>query len=141
MQYVGRLLDGSIFDTTYVCPWCLLNAFLGTASLTLLGMCISRDIVDGKHAGGTDDAFEFQLGREKVIKGWDIGVATMAVGEIARFIIAPEYAYGQQGFAPKVCRYLQSSLHKHKMVSTYSINVFFSARSSRTKHSTLRLNS
>ena len=39
---------------------------------------------------------------EKVIKGWDIGVATMNLGEIARFIITPEYAYGAQGFAPKV---------------------------------------
>lgn len=39
---------------------------------------------------------------EKVIKGWDIGVATMAEGELARFIIAPEYAYGSKGFAPKV---------------------------------------
>jgi FKBP-type peptidyl-prolyl cis-trans isomerase len=37
-----------------------------------------------------------------VIKGWDIGVATMARGEVARFIIAPEYAYGAKGFAPKV---------------------------------------
>ncbi|TMW64989.1 hypothetical protein Poli38472_009156 [Pythium oligandrum] len=77
VQYVGRLLDGSIFDTT-------------------------RDMIDGKHVGGTDDPFEFQLGREKVIKGWDIGVSTMNVGEIARFIIKPEYAYGSQGFAPKV---------------------------------------
>ncbi|DBA04885.1 TPA: hypothetical protein N0F65_006887 [Lagenidium giganteum] len=77
VQYIGRLDDGSIFDTT-------------------------RDIVDGKHIGGTDDDFEFQLGREKVIKGWDIGVATMVVGEIARFIIAPEYGYGKEGFAPKV---------------------------------------
>lgn len=37
-----------------------------------------------------------------MIKGWDIGVATMNVGEIARFIIAPEYGYGHEGFAPKV---------------------------------------
>ncbi|CAI5721416.1 unnamed protein product [Hyaloperonospora brassicae] len=77
VQYVGRLMDGSIFDTT-------------------------RDMIDGKHVGGTDDPFEFQLGREKVIKGWDIGVATMSVGEVARFIIAPAYAYGHEGFAPKV---------------------------------------
>ncbi|TYZ57411.1 hypothetical protein PybrP1_005996 [[Pythium] brassicae (nom. inval.)] len=77
VQYIGRLDDGSIFDTT-------------------------RDVVDGKHVGGTDDPFEFQLGREKVIRGWDIGVATMAEGELARFIIAPEYAYGSKGFAPKV---------------------------------------
>ncbi|KAE9007033.1 hypothetical protein PR003_g17243 [Phytophthora rubi] len=77
VQYVGRQMDGSIFDTT-------------------------RDIIDGKHVGGTDDPFEFQLGREKVIKGWDIGVATMNVGEVARFIIAPQYGYGHEGFAPKV---------------------------------------
>ncbi|KAG7383823.1 hypothetical protein PHYPSEUDO_003306 [Phytophthora pseudosyringae] len=77
VHYVGRLMDGSIFDTT-------------------------RDTIDGKHVGGTDDPFEFQLGREKVIKGWDIGVATMNVGEIARFVIAPEYGYGHEGFAPKV---------------------------------------
>ncbi|CAI5730872.1 unnamed protein product [Peronospora destructor] len=77
VHYVGRLMDGSIFDTT-------------------------RDMLDGKHVGGTDDPFEFQLGREKVIKGWDIGVATMIVDEVARFIIAPEYGYGQKGFAPKV---------------------------------------
>ena len=37
-----------------------------------------------------------------MIKGWDIGVATMSVGEVARFIIAPAYAYGHEGFAPKV---------------------------------------
>lgn len=38
----------------------------------------------------------------KVIKGWDIGVISMKLGEIARFIIKPEYAYGSQGCAPKV---------------------------------------
>lgn len=63
---------------------------------------VRRDVIDGKHVGGTDDPFEFQLGREKVIRGWDIGVVTMNVGEIARFIIKPEYAYGSKGFAPKV---------------------------------------
>ncbi|CCI40527.1 unnamed protein product [Albugo candida] len=38
----------------------------------------------------------------KVIKGWDIGVISMKLGEIARFIIKPEYAYGSQGCAPKI---------------------------------------
>ena len=38
MQYIGRVDDskGAIFETT-------------------------RDIVEGKHVGGTDDPFEFQL--------------------------------------------------------------------------------
>lgn len=38
--------------------------------------------------------FSFKLGMSKVIKGWDIGVATMKKGEIALLTCAPEYAYG-----------------------------------------------
>jgi len=26
----------------------------------------SRDVVDGKHVGGTDDEFEFQIGRGRI---------------------------------------------------------------------------
>lgn len=53
-------------------------------------------------AGRKADTALLSWTAEKVIKGWDIGVATMARGEVARFIIAPEYAYGAKGFAPKV---------------------------------------
>lgn len=62
--------------------------------------CLHRVLVLSR--GKTTDVHGFGCA-EKVIKGWDIGVATMNVGELARFIIAPEYAYGSQGFAPKVC--------------------------------------
>lgn len=41
--------------------------------------------------------FSFTIGRD-VIKGWSLGVATMKVGELSRFTIASEYAYGNQGF-------------------------------------------
>lgn len=41
--------------------------------------------------------FTFQLGVGQVIKGWDAGVATMSLGEIAIFQIAPEYGYGANG--------------------------------------------
>jgi peptidylprolyl isomerase len=78
VQYVGRLVsDGSIYETT-------------------------RDVVDGKNVGGTDDPHEFQLFRDKWIKGMDIGISTMAIGEIARFVMTPEYAYGKIGYPPKV---------------------------------------
>ena len=42
--------------------------------------------------------FSFTIG-QGVIKGWSLGVATMKVGELSRFTIAPEYAYGSQGAA------------------------------------------
>ena len=41
--------------------------------------------------------FSFQLGMGRVIKGWDVGVATMSVGEISRLTISPDYGYGQRG--------------------------------------------
>jgi len=39
--------------------------------------------------------FVFNLGKGDVIKGWDIGVAGMAVGGERRIIIPAAYAYGR----------------------------------------------
>ncbi len=41
--------------------------------------------------------FQFQIGMGKVIKGWDVGMATMKVGEKAVFKIGPDYGYGAAG--------------------------------------------
>ena len=49
-----------------------------------------------------EDPFSFRLGAGKVIKGWDLGVATMKKGEKALFILRSEYAYGAQGSPPKI---------------------------------------
>jgi FKBP-type peptidyl-prolyl cis-trans isomerase len=64
--YTGRLLDGTVFDSN-VDP-----AF--------------------KHP----EAFEFKLGAGMVIKGWDLGVEGMKVGEKRTLTISPELAYGNQ---------------------------------------------
>lgn len=40
---------------------------------------------------------EFELGAGRVIKGWDLAVGTMTVGERANIKIAPEYGYGDSG--------------------------------------------
>ena len=46
--------------------------------------------------------FTFKLGQGNVIRGWDIGVATMKKGEVAVLTCKPEYAYGEraQGSIP-----------------------------------------
>ncbi|OWR43675.1 hypothetical protein KGM_210582 [Danaus plexippus plexippus] len=49
-----------------------------------------------------NEPFEFQLGKDMVIKGWEEGVATMKMGEVAMLICQPEYAYGEQGNPPKI---------------------------------------
>lgn len=41
--------------------------------------------------------FEFPLGAGQVIKGWDQGVAGMAIGEVRELTIAPEMGYGERG--------------------------------------------
>lgn len=42
--------------------------------------------------------FEFQVGRRRVIKGWDLGVVTMKVGGKRKLYIPPELGYGARGF-------------------------------------------
>ncbi|RUS15531.1 hypothetical protein BC937DRAFT_92340 [Endogone sp. FLAS-F59071] len=59
--------------------------------------------------------FTFLLGEGQVIKGWDEGVKTMRVGEVAELICSPEYgriggffvsflliAYGKRGQPPQI---------------------------------------
>ncbi|KAL2609953.1 hypothetical protein R1flu_028526 [Riccia fluitans] len=41
--------------------------------------------------------FEFRLGVGEVIKGWDVGVNGMRVGDKRKLIIPPEMAYGSKG--------------------------------------------
>jgi FK506-binding protein 4/5 len=40
--------------------------------------------------------FEFNVGQGQVIRGWDIGVASMKLGEKCLLLCPPEYAYGAQ---------------------------------------------
>ncbi|CAK9000614.1 unnamed protein product [Durusdinium trenchii] len=46
--------------------------------------------------------FNFTLGKGQVIKGWDLGVATMKKGEVAKFTLSPDYAYGASGSPPAI---------------------------------------
>eukprot|EP00667_Euglena_gracilis_P023484 EG_transcript_26519 len=43
------------------------------------------------------EPFSFQIGRQRVIRGWDEGLQKLSKGEQARVTIQPEYAYGRKG--------------------------------------------
>jgi len=50
----------------------------------------------------TSDSFKFRLGTGQVIKGWDVGVAGMAVGGKRLLVIHPAQAYGARGAPPTI---------------------------------------
>ena len=49
---------------------------------------------------GGERPFQFQLDAGQVIKGWDLGVACMLVGETRELKIAPGLGYGARGKPP-----------------------------------------
>ena len=44
-----------------------------------------------------NEPFQFTIGRQEVIRGWDEGVAQMSLGQKARLTISPDYGYGARG--------------------------------------------
>ncbi|GAA6048391.1 hypothetical protein JCM3770_003735, partial [Rhodotorula araucariae] len=46
--------------------------------------------------------FETAIGVGQVIKGWDEGVPQLSLGQKARLICTPDYAYGARGFPPVI---------------------------------------
>jgi FKBP-type peptidyl-prolyl cis-trans isomerase len=70
MNYTGRLVDGTVFDSN----------------------------VDPKFGHVTP--FEFTLGAGQVIQGWDEGLVGMQVGEKKTLTISPEKGYGSRPVGP-----------------------------------------
>uniref|UniRef100_A0A2K5QLC9 peptidylprolyl isomerase n=1 Tax=Cebus imitator TaxID=2715852 RepID=A0A2K5QLC9_CEBIM len=55
---------------------------------------------DGKKFDSSRDRnkpFKFMLGNQKVIRGWEEGVAQMSVGQRVKLTISPDYAHGSTG--------------------------------------------
>ncbi len=70
-----------------------------------------------------NQTFEFPLGGGRVIKGWDIGVAGMQIGEVRTLKIAPELGYGSRG-APGAIPPNATLLFEVELVSFKRCQVF-----------------
>ncbi|MCU0446517.1 MAG: FKBP-type peptidyl-prolyl cis-trans isomerase [Microscillaceae bacterium] len=75
VNYVGKLLDGKVFDTSYEKEAKAANVYNKSREYKPL---------------------EFPLGTGSVIRGWDEGIALLKKGGKATLIIPSEIAYGQQ---------------------------------------------
>lgn len=73
--------------------------------------CEAGDTVDMKYVGTLQDGgaqfdraahFQFTLGIGEVIKGWDLGVAGMRVGERCKLVVPPKLGYGKRGSPPEI---------------------------------------
>ena len=86
MTYEGRLSDGTVFDR---CEKSVAACWAGVSPT-------ARNSCDD----GT--TFTFEVGKGKVIRGWDVGVATMRVGERAELVCRSDAAYGAAGSPPDI---------------------------------------
>lgn len=75
VNYSGQLLDGTYFDTSFE------------------ALAREHDLYDENRPGGYVP-LEFQLGRRRVIQGWDEGISLMKEGGKAKFYIPSGLAYG-----------------------------------------------
>jgi len=66
-----------------------------TVSVHYTGKLQDGTVFDSSVSRG--DPIEFPLGKGRVIKGWDEGIALMKVGGKAQLIIPPDLGYGERG--------------------------------------------
>ena len=64
------------------------------------GRLLNGEVFDSSVERG--EPFKFKLGMGTVIKGWDVGVATMKKGEKCILTCRPSYGYGEAGSPPKI---------------------------------------
>jgi len=58
-------------------------------------------LTDGNKFDSSRDrgaAFSFGVGKQQVIRGWDLGVAAMKIGERRLLVLPGDLAYGQRGY-------------------------------------------
>ncbi|MCX6297012.1 MAG: FKBP-type peptidyl-prolyl cis-trans isomerase [Bacteroidetes bacterium] len=79
VNYTGRLLDGTIFDTS--------DEKVAKAS----------NLFDERNPY---KPYQFPLGQNKVIPGWEEGLMLMSVGSKGQLIVPSSLAYGAQGGGP-----------------------------------------
>ncbi|KAL3898074.1 MAG: hypothetical protein SGCHY_002986 [Lobulomycetales sp.] len=75
---------------------------IGQSVSMLYSLHIGERFIEEEKEQDRSHPFKTRIGVGQVIRGWDIGVPTMSVGERSRFTMAPEFAYGKEGSGENV---------------------------------------
>lgn len=84
VHYTGTLDDGTKVNNLLIYSVIFTKVYL----LFFVQFDSSRD---------RNKPFKFTIGKGEVIRGWDEGVAQLSVGQRAKLICSPDYAYGSRG--------------------------------------------
>lgn len=99
------------------------------ASMHYTGWLFDPEAADGRGAKfdsshDRNQAFEFELGAGRVIRGWDVGVEGMRIGETRELKISPDLGYGARGaggvIPPNATLIFEVQLVKFKRCKEYS---------------------
>lgn len=66
-----------------------------TAVVHYTGTLANGEVFDSSRT--RNKPFRFTVGQGEVIRGWDEGVPRMSVGQRAKLVCSPDYAYGARG--------------------------------------------
>lgn len=93
--------EGGVFKKIAITSTCTKSPKPGDrVSVHYVGTLLDGTPFDSSRDRGEE--FTFNIGNQEVIRGWDVGVASMKTGERAMFYISSEYGYGVNGSPPKI---------------------------------------
>ena len=85
------------------------DLILGKGAAAAVGDTVTVQYVEASHSSGkviqsswTSQPFQFTLGENQVIKGWDMGLVGMRVGGRRELIIPPSLGYGASSQGPSI---------------------------------------
>ncbi|CAD6567501.1 MAG: FKBP-type peptidyl-prolyl cis-trans isomerase [Cyphobasidiales sp. Tagirdzhanova-0007] len=79
------------------------ECLITTQNGDILSMHYSGYLLDGKKFDSSRDRnspFDFTIGKNQVIQGWEKGLLDMCIGEQRKLTIPPELGYGARGMGP-----------------------------------------